>query len=150
MCIYKGLLICWIFWFIWISPPSLHLWLWDCQLLYIYLQWVSLHLHAKKYFSTPRTSYLGLGLSGLSNSLWYRDWDIDIRKEPTWLNWSDIKLEWPFVSSRIAHTCEKNKMRPGKIRGPEEQSSDEIFKPLSQFVNEMKQKQAITTTGKNR
>lgn len=30
----------------------------------------------------------------------------------------------------------------------EEQSSDENFKPLSQFINEMKQKETITTTAK--
>ena len=149
MCIYKHLLIYRIFWFIWISPSSLHMLL--CLLLYIYLQQLSLHLSAKKYFSTPRTSYLGLGLSGLSKSFWYRDWDIDIRKEPTWLNWSDIKLGWPFVSSHIAHTWKKNKNRgQERLRGPEEQSSDEIFKPLSQFINEMKQKQVIITTAKYR
>lgn len=110
------------------------------------------HLSAKKYFSTPSTSYLGLRLSSLSKSLWYQDWDIDIRKEPTWLNWSDLKLQWPFVSGHSAHTWEKKKKNRDQERswGPEEQSSDENFKPLSQFINEMKQKETITTTAKNR
>ena len=97
VCIYKGVLICQIFWFIWIFPSSRLMVLMRLSIT-IHLLWMSLWPKSvKKYFQLQGHCVWFWDCQAYPSLLWYWDWDMDTGKELTLLNWNDMNVGLPVV-----------------------------------------------------